>query len=69
MSLINNSTLLPFQALTTMWHLSKERAFAFQKDTLTLQCRPRTPASQPPLLRGSPSREGVATGEAETLIP
>lgn len=52
MSLINNSTLLPFQALTTMWHLQNERGFEFQKDTLTEVWVPHDP-----LLAPHPERE------------
>lgn len=61
MTLINNSTLLPFQALTTTRHLYKG-SFEFQEDPLT-----KTPGSsaQP---RRDPSCEGVTTGEAETLL-
>jgi len=40
MSLINNSTILPFQALTTTWHLWKEKAFEFYGKELTCANRP-----------------------------
>lgn len=40
MSLINNSTISPFQALTTAWHLWKEKAFEFYGKELTCPNRP-----------------------------
>lgn len=40
MSLINNSTILPFQALTTAWHLWKVKAFEFYGRELTCTNRP-----------------------------
>lgn len=40
MSLINNSTILPFQALTTAWHLWKAKAFEFYGKELTCANRP-----------------------------